>query len=453
MNVAGILKFVKAHAISLLCGVAALLFVGIGLMGMGSTAVVDALTERVQESGGSNISSLRNNPQNERTIEAEKKRGEQFQEEFAKAMEVLKSINRREPLMEGIFPKPQSLTKPEEFRETYVAQVTRLPLKLEAGTLPTEADRYEARQNIQDELQREAEMKAEGGAGAAAISPETLAQPQAPLTPSGQPSMEEMLRRMRPAGGGGRFGEEAGGSPLGEAPMMAPGAFNVPQGDPKYDENVRARVAKAKSIRCYYALDSFHTSPIYSPEVKATPEEMWKAQVSLWVQQDIVDALEELNRASVAKIKDGDPCVEQMPVKRIVRVRIWGYEGASVFVPFTTLTDQQAAQPASLKSFTGRKSDDLVDVLKFSVTLVVDQRYVNEVVDAISRRNYYKCYNAELALPPETDATEGYMYGTAPVVRVTFDFEGYMAKAIYGEIMPPEVANAISGAGAAPAEP
>ena len=217
-------------------------------------------------------------------------------------------------------------------------------------------------------------------------------------------------------------------------------------GEPKYDPVYRARVSKAKSILCYYDDTTFHVSPLVLQDVAPTPEEMWFAQVGLWVQQDVVKAIADLNGAAADRVTEGDPCVADVPIKRLVCVRVLGYD-----VPTSeTVSDGRIHFPMSNTgsmpntvggpSLTGRKSDEQFDVVRFVVSVVMDQRDLPQLIDRISRVNFYQCLNASYAMVDhESEIAQGYFYGTDPVVRATFEFEGYLAREVYLPLMPTAV--------------
>jgi hypothetical protein len=218
-------------------------------------------------------------------------------------------------------------------------------------------------------------------------------------------------------------------------------------GEPKYDPVYRARVSKAKSILCYYdEATTFQVAPLVLSETAPTPEQMWFAQVGLWVQQDVVEAIAELNREAANRVVEGDPCVADVPVKRLVCVRVLGYDVpksdtvTTGRIPFPMSDMGGMPNAVGGPSLTGRKSDEQFDVVRFVVSVVVDQRDLLELIGRISRVNFYQCLNARYdAVDHEAEIAQGYFYGTNPVVRATFEFEGYMAREVYQPLMPAEV--------------
>ena len=70
------MQFVKAHLISLLCGVGAIAALAVGILGMMATSVVEEMDKLVSDTGAREIRSLAADPKNERKIEAERAKGD-----------------------------------------------------------------------------------------------------------------------------------------------------------------------------------------------------------------------------------------------------------------------------------------------------------------------------------------------------------------------------------------
>ncbi len=351
----------------------------------------------------------------------------------------MKRINRREPLLAGVFPKPEQRATPYYFREAYDKAVKVLPNKLLAGDVPSQAEIAEEDQTIKDYLALKAEQEKEGGQAVAAITPGAKTPPAQPQPMVSNPRMVggpvSMGGPMSMGGGGDRFGGGMGNL-----------NFQAPTGDPKYDPVYRAVVTKAKNIRCYAGPQSFHVSPILQTDAAPSAGEMWTAHVSLLVQQDIVAAIAALNDAAAQQVTGGDACVEQMPVKRIESIRVWGYLTSSAFIPFHAKDEGGGTTgigPPTGPSFTGKSSDEQFDVVRFTLVAVVDQRSLLQLIDQISRQNFYQCVNIDFSAVTPENTPPVYMFGPAPTIRAVLDFEGYLARAVYKPLMPPEIRKAL----------
>jgi hypothetical protein len=420
------MQFIKTHLVSLASGLVAVVAVALLALGMTRDTVREQMQKRVSEAG--EIGQLQADPKNENVIAAEKLKGEKFQKEFEAVLKEAYDINKRTPLIESVFPKPDSEARRFEFQIAYAQAIAKLPQRMVGGDIPNESDIEDERINIAEEQKLEAE-KQEGGAREQSITERLGNQPPvaAPGVSIGGPA------------GGGRFG---GGRMGMGAPMMAPGMtnLNVPQGDPKFDPTFRAIVTRAKSIRVYVSPASFFLSPIIEVATAPKPDEMWYAQMGLWIQEDIVNAIAALNNDAARKVASGDVFVEHTPVKRLEKVRILGYVRKDGIIPFPSTDGAQ--QPDLRPTFTDRVGDDQIDVVRFTVVVVVDQRDLLRFIDAVCRTNFYHCTHVEYVVaPPEA----GYLYGTAPVIRATIDFEGYFARKAYVDLMPPEVLAQLGG--------
>jgi hypothetical protein len=417
---------------------------------MSSGKVVDEMNQELSRIRASEIGNLKRKAQNEETIAAVKRRGELFEAEYARTVEEANRINRRDVLKGGVFPKAEKTATPFEFKDLYKNTAERLYVKLDAGTLPTEAEIQEEVQNVQDLILLEKEQKAEeedtttGGGPSPRLAAGGRRPPApSPRAPTYEPPSPMGGGRMlaQPGGAGGRF---SGAQNVRGGPGMGiPSPTGSQSDEPKYNPVYRARVSKAKSIHCYYGQNSFDVAPLAYQETAPTPEEMWYAQVGLWIQEDVVKAIADLNRAAAARVSSGDACVEDVPVKRLVFTRVLGYqlgEDKGILYFPAAQTSQLGQQGFGGPSLTGRTCNEQFDVVRFVVSVVVDQREILQLINQISKVNFYQCLNVTYeAVDQQAEMNEGYFYGTDPVVKATLEFEGYMSRDVYEELMPPAV--------------
>ncbi|HPM22704.1 MAG TPA: hypothetical protein PLP66_02285 [Phycisphaerae bacterium] len=442
------MQFIKTHWMLLASGVVALAAIAVTVLGMTSDAVIKEMEQRKQ--AASEISTLRSAPQNEETINAEKERGHKFEQEYKTVVETAERINKREPLIEGAFPKPAQLETQYRFKQTYARAIWDLPRSLKAGTLPTDQDLADEAEIMADMQKRKSELEGETPAPTA----EPWARPPVqPLTP--QPLAPVPSGRTGRGVRGPRGGPTGGQVPTEAGAALQPAA--MPTGVAGEEVRRRAAIKKARNIRIYAdPQTSFHVSPIADADAAPTPAEMWYAQVSLWIQQDLVDAIAKVNDAAAQQLGPSEASVAQMPVKRIEQIMVHGYIlNGGVVVPFTAGTARPGAagaQVATLTSFTNRVCDEQFDVVRVTLTVIVDQRELLRLIDAIARTNFYQLVGAEYTVVDSVDPA-GYLYGQAPLVRAALDFEGYMARKIYKSMMPAEVLQVLGAAPAAGANP
>ena len=467
------IQFVKNHLITLLSGVVIVTCVVVTFLFSGSDKVEKAMDQAIQASGATSIRGLLSDPKNEEVIAAAEEETQRFQQEFEAAIEAAKTLSAREPLMAGVFPNEPDAAKRTRYAQNYAKAVTKdLMVQLSAGTLPTEFEIQEEYQNVQDLIALEQEQEAEiAGVDEGGGRQPTVASAGARGVRGGGGMMPPTAN---PRGGGGGMMPPTA-NPRGGGGMMPPSAnlrgrggmmpssggrtpAAIPSGresEPKYNWQYRANVTKARSIRCY--IDSpeltFHVSTIVGADTPPTPAEMWYAQVGLWIQQDIVRAIKAINGDAAAAVADGEAYVEHMPIKRLMGIQVLGYDtgvadpksGSGGFIEFPRRSpapgfDNKAGMAAS---FTDRKSNEQYDIVRFQIALVVDQREVLEVVDRLSRANFFQCtnmaYHAYDAAARDAEQAQGYFYGTAPIVQLTLDFEAYLLRSAFVDLMPKDV--------------
>lgn len=159
-----------------------------------------------------------------------------------------------------------------------------------------------------------------------------------------------------------------------------------------------------------------------------TVESMWWAQLSLWLQQDIAHAVAEANREAKN--------VTQSVVKRITNLGLMhGYLLKDGYIG-----REQSQLP---ESFTGMVSSDHYNVLRFSITCVVDASRIPQFIDAMYKQGHYVLYSWSIADIQDIAADKNvssyggmklnnlYDYGTAPVVELTTYWETYLLSDFY----------------------
>ena len=213
--------------------------------------------------------------------------------------------------------------------------------------------------------------------------------------------------------------------------------------------------------------------------------------MSLWIQQDLVDAIARTNH-----VDDPDANIFTVPVKRLLRiwivpgyVGINGQSGLTVSPPgmkssggsspgyaapepaptappsggapaasFTTLSSASSAlgpkgEVVSDFQFspTGRVSNALYDVKHVWVSAVVDVRQLPAFFDNLSRVNFMTVLLLQMHPVDEYDALQqGFIYGTSDEVQVDMLIETIWFRQWTAPLMPPEVRTVL---GIAPATP
>jgi hypothetical protein len=177
---------------------------------------------------------------------------------------------------------------------------------------------------------------------------------------------------------------------------------------------------------------------------------MWDAQMSLWIQRDIVEVIAAINDESAARVPN--PNVLNMPVNRIVGIRVGEYvtKGAAA-APARTGRDRTSAEgvPAPPEDpdgvFTGRKPGSLYDVVYFRVRVVLDSRDVQDFVTRVAEKNLYTPVEFAMHEVERSEDYRDYLYGTDPVVELDVAYEALFLRSAYKDLMPDAVLDQIEG--------
>lgn len=191
---------------------------------------------------------------------------------------------------------------------------------------------------------------------------------------------------------------------------------------------------------------------------------MWHAQMTYLIQRDVIDALAAVNEqaakahlsqsAEDAKDAEGaknQPWVGVLPVKDILSIQVGGGSLENLYIGSAGEADGGrnrfagrggglAGPPlAADAAFTGRSGNELYDVIRFSVRLVVDSRDVLLILNEISKINFYVPLNVNYSAVRSSPTWTGKIYGSEPTVELKVDFDGYFFRDAYLKFMPPEV--------------
>lgn len=124
------MEFIKTHWVTLVSGLVALIGLSVAIV----FAMDDSVLREMQRREGmsNELESLRRSAQNERTIQAEKELAARFDLEYEGVLRKAEEINRRQPVMDGVFPggERQRLDIPYRFRLAYQRAFFELPRDL-----------------------------------------------------------------------------------------------------------------------------------------------------------------------------------------------------------------------------------------------------------------------------------------------------------------------------------
>jgi hypothetical protein len=229
----------------------------------------------------------------------------------------------------------------------------------------------------------------------------------------------------------------------------------------RWNHAARAAIWMARHSRCYAELGSFDVKASVYQASETDPPTMdryWSAQTSLWVQQDIVGAILEVNNARVEELasaggEDKEIWVGQMPVKQIVGIRVSDYLYEDLEPPpldesplqgiyqrrgFQVSMDVGNPPEDVFAVITERGGTGQFDVMHVRIVLVVDPRYLPTVLDEMLKRSLYTLLNVRYRYVPVSRNHVGLLYGSDPVIQVEIDLASHWLSDIYFDMMPEE---------------
>jgi hypothetical protein len=203
----------------------------------------------------------------------------------------------------------------------------------------------------------------------------------------------------------------------------------IAEAQQKLPEQMRMAVAQKSLV--YVNPDAFDMFPNIAGSTAPDPVNIYSAQLMLWVQQDVIAAVNDCNK--------GAANVTVAPVKRLIKVQVDPAFVRDAAVPTSGDPDAPIAK-APLISPTGRVSNPMFDVVKFTITLDMDATQIEKFTRDLSRNRLMNAYNANVSVVDSaTIMSQGYAYGTAPIANVQFECEALFMRSWSVALMPPLV--------------
>jgi hypothetical protein len=180
-----------------------------------------------------------------------------------------------------------------------------------------------------------------------------------------------------------------------------------------------------------------------------TAEQIWDAQLNVWIVDDICSAIAGVNQyqSDPGAALGGD--VLHSAIKRLEKI-----EGIAPV--YGTAADQAAGNggptPVELSvSPTGRVCNALYDVMKFKVTLVVDATKLPQILREFQRGRLITIWNVQIdnVLDPAIEMQNGYTFGDKPIVRVEITGEDLLLRSWSLDLIPDSRKNGIGPGGPA----
>jgi len=405
------MDFVRRHLFYILCGLAAAGGIALAVTGMGAMPAVRAEMDKAQKLYR-DLDTLQTTPVNQAVIADRRQRIDSIKGERAAVGEKAKELQPYRPLIDGVFPGGDANAR-REFRKAYAAEMKRLWESLRCGEPAAEADVAAMRDRIDEEIHRKKLSE-----DPSSPAPKSDAAPPA-TTPAGV--------------------------------LTVDGA--------RGDAVARAHIAAAQRIYCYGVSwetakppereSSLRFHPKMVDQGAVTPPELadiWEAQVGLWLQTDVVNAIVAVNEeaAQGAKERNEDRWVGMMPVKEVISIRpatdLYVKSDEAKYVGAAPGGYGAALPPGTGNTvFTQSVSGEFYEVAQFTLKLIMDQRDIPRLIERLSERSFHTLLRVSYRAIEPNVSMKGKIYGPEPVVNVVMDFETIMLGDVFRSWMPAEV--------------
>jgi hypothetical protein len=217
-----------------------------------------------------------------------------------------------------------------------------------------------------------------------------------------------------------------------------------------FDERFRReRAAKYKLYLDPAALMIAPTMVITAGKEAPTVENIWFAQVSLWLQQDVGRAVAALNQPARN--------IPEAPIKHLISVDIrqdfsmYVLKGGGTGAPVVPQPDAAGGTPVAsapvveidVKDYalspTGRVCNRLYDVVQFYVVAVVDAKAVKPFIQQLQFGQFINVLEVDVqGVDLDQSLEDGYEYGKRPVVEVKLRCEALFLRDWTAWVPPPE---------------
>lgn len=200
----------------------------------------------------------------------------------------------------------------------------------------------------------------------------------------------------------------------------------------------RMEYDRAKKFKIYMDNTALDLNQNVIGVAAPNPVDIWYAQQTLWVQEDVANAIASANADS--------PSIIQAPVKQLLKLTI----PSTVYVFATENNGGTPPAPAPVEgadsqqitkvpavSPTGRVSNPLYDVIHFQLQVNVDAAKVPEFLAALTRDRLMDVYNMSVFSVDSADAQmHGFIYGPNPVVTLNLECESLFMRQWTSVLMP-----------------
>ncbi len=373
-----------------------------------------AVKERIEAVDGikSQVDRIGNAPANDMTIEHRRTTNARISQENAETEDGALAVQKTNPfyetiddsgtlrapprtlLIKDVLPEPRTNAHAIGFRTEYIKQFSLLPIKLNARDCPT-----------REEVQREEPFLA-------SVNPEEAKKKWTPWSPENWAGIGEV-----------EVSDEER-TPLDILRDFAPAV---------------AAYKRALGISMYLSNGAFGEHHLVNNDNAPSDVDIWQAQMSLWIQQDIATALARCNEKRAQSLRAaGKPTwVAHMPVKHLKSLAIANQLGSEIGPGGGSNTPMD---PGFANSMTRINNNNDLFVVPLQLQLVVEAAALPSVLEELCSVGFYTptSINYKSVAPNPTQVT--YIYGSDPALDVILDLESYFFFKVYGGWIPKDLA-------------
>ncbi|MHC4442715.1 MAG: hypothetical protein ACYTF1_03580 [Planctomycetota bacterium] len=436
------MQWLKSHLTVVITSAISLIAIALLVLGAMDKEVANRM--RSDSTIFNNIKGMRQ-PVNQRIIEMVSAEQDKNQQKIEKILKQFENIGTHKPINNYVFPKldPGKQNAPFKFKADYKEEQRKLIATLKAGERPTDEEIDQEERRL--EAKKATEEAAEGRNDRKNTRSEHGAITRTKKATSDTKKPSEMTIE--------EIVEE--------------------------DAEARLSLENARQYYCYASADTSlqEFQNITHGGDKPTPEEMWYAQLALWIQQDVIQALASLNQSIAEKLPENDRWVGNLPVKHLLGFWVGGYvtsptgsggragrTARSSHVSRTIVRSSDGmgfrqssnaggqlpngAPPGNASDvFTNNSCKSSVDVVQFALNLVIEAKMLPSIINTICEAGFYTPLMVTYEAAPQGKLPIGYIYGSAPILAVRLEFEGCFLRNNYEEWMPEAIKTYITGAG------
>lgn len=220
------------------------------------------------------------------------------------------------------------------------------------------------------------------------------------------------------------------------------------------DIGLQTRVERAKKATVYLdPVQVFKPSPTMNRPVAPNPNEIFEAQVGLWIQQEICHAIRDINADAQQGIIDA-------PLKRVLDLNftVPYYAVPHSGPPGEPLEVPQREDVKVTRDYTrnplGHISGEFYDVIHFQLSFICEADRMPEVLTRLSANRYMMAKRVEMQSVDSALAfAQGFVYGSKPVVQLNIEGQYLILRKFIAPFMPQDIVRGLTAQPGQPGEP